>query len=717
MAKRLIFLVCWSALLFTLHGSAAAWQDAPPDAILETYALAAENDDFQLYFDETTLAFKLFDRRSGYLWHSGLDAVIDGDRLNTSWQAFARGGLSIEVLDRRGVNRRVSLGNTEHTLAVAPIDRGVSARATFTESGITVEMRVQLETDGVRVELPFAGIVEGNPDFRLGRVYLLPFLGAVRGGTIPGYMLLPDGSGSLIRFADTTRADNMFYGRYYGDDLGMTGREAWDPFVNAPAPIAFPVFGIAHSEAQSAFVSIVERGASYGELQVHPADVITNFNFLHHAFIYNQPYFQATNRSGAGVTVLQDRANVFDAVVRYRFLAGAAADYVGMAHSYRDYLEAQGRLTPGAPTTTDIPIRLEFLGGDNEDVLLWERFVPMTTVAQMSAILDDLALPNAEVVYYGWQPLGATSVAPADLTLDGGLGNVGDLRALAQRLADGGGQFALYLDPQAALVNEPGYVARSDLAVSITNEYLRGFNRAPTHYFNYETLERRFSQFTRVVGEQPSMGLALDGIGWLLYSDFRDGTARTRESSLTAYRTLLEGSALRLGLYRPNDYLLGSAQAYYDLPLGDNGYLYTTEPVPFLPIVLSGRMSTFGPILNFSSNQQADLLRHLEYGIYPSYFLTQEPTSTMINTRSNWIFSSSIRQWGETIRTTYAWMNGLLSPVHGQAIIAHERLMDGVYATTYEGGYRIVVNYTDAPFEFAGVVIAGRDAALLEADS
>ena len=58
-----------------------------------------------------------------------------------------------------------------------------------------------------------------------------------------------------------------------------------------------------------------------------------------------------------------------------------------------------------------------------------------------------------------------------------------------------------------------------------------------------------------------------------------------------------------------DDYLLGLTQAYYDMPLGDNGYVYTSGAVPFLPIVLAGYVPYFGMALNFSPNLQEDLLQ------------------------------------------------------------------------------------------------------------
>ena len=712
------FLLVFFAALLALFGAPDETWSAPAtqtDEVPPSYQQVAENERFRLFVEFDTLAFKLLDKRSGYVWHSGLDELREGDRLNRAWQAFARSGVSIEYLDARAINRRVSLTNAEHTLEITPIEQGISVQVTFLEFGISLRLILQLEAEGVRVEVPSNSIREEKPEFKLGLIYLYPFLGATRGSQTPGYMLIPDGVGSLIRFADTTKARNMFYGRYYGPDLGMIAALPFDPELRRPYPIAYPVFGMVHGEGENAFLSIVEQGAAYGEIQAHPAGILTNFNFIYNAFIYNESYYQATNRAGAGVTVVQRRTNEFDVVVHFRFLTGEEADYVGMARSYQRYLVEKGLLRKVPITNPNIGIRLEFLGGDKEQILLWSRFVPMTTLAEMEEILADLQIDNAEVVYYGWQPLGASSMPPTALRLERSLGDVAELRALAERIVAKGGHFSLYLDPQAALRDEAGYSPRNDLAIAITNVSLVGHNRnRVVFYFTFDALRRRLDALQRAVAAYPPIGLALDQVGWMLYSDFRSGRSQNRAQAVEGYRALLAESPVRLVLYRPNDYLFSAAEAYFDMPLGNNGYVYTSEAVPFLPIVLAGHLPYYGEALNFSANLQEDLLRHVDYGIYPSYFLTQQATTAMLNTRSNWIFTSSYAQWGEHIRQTYRWMNELLGPVRGQEIVARHQLAEGVFATTYANGRQIIVNYTGRPFFYQGVTVEARNAFLLE---
>lgn len=685
------------------------------EEIPESYEFVGENANFQLYANRASLAFKVVDKRSGYVWHSNIDEKITGDRLNKTWMAFASSAISIDYLDAKAISERLSITNSEPTIVFNPTGEGFEATITFTAPSITVLLKVGLEDQGVSVEIPFASIQEADPNFKLGLMYVYPFLGFTREAVTPGYMFIPDGSGSLIRFSETTKATNMFYGNYYDEDLGMLGELPWDPTINRPFKISIPVFGMVHGEKQNAFISIVEKGASYGEVEAHPAGIITNFNFLYSSFVYNRSYFQATNRSGAGVTTLQQSTNAFDIKIHYRFLTGEDSDYVGMARSYQQYLVESGQLKKVEDTDPNIGIRLEFLGGEKEKVLFWERLIPMTTVEQMATILDGLQVKNPEVIYYGWQPLGASSMPPKSLKLDKGLGSLEQLRNLVTKIQSGGGNFSLYLDPQAAIYQEGGYSPRFDLAMAITNVNLMGYNRWKANYYlNLAAVTERFDSLGEDVSSKLNAGLALDGISSVLYSDFKSGNFLNREQTIETYRALMEASPARKGFYMPNDYMFSTMQAYYDMPLGNSGYIYTTESVPFLQIVLSGYVPYYGTALNFSSDPQLDLLKHVDYGVYPSYFLTQEVTAKIITTHSGWIYTSSYSQWAEEINRTYLWLDSLLSQVKGHSIIAREEIAKGVVTVTYDNGKQIVVNYNNQPANAGGVVVNARDALVRE---
>lgn len=702
-----------SILTQRMQVESAASKTQLGQTIPDSYQLVGENSTFQLYVDKATLAFKVVDKRSDFMWSSNLDSVSPDDGLNKTWTAFASSGISIDYLDQTAKSKRASLTNANKTMDVRTSDQGFQATVTFTDASITVGLNVTLEENGVRVEVPSASINEADPNFKLGLLYVYPFLGATKEDSVPGYMFIPDGAGSLLRLSATTKAKNMFYGRYYGSDLGMIATLPYDKNVNRPFTLSIPVFGMVQGEKQNAFISIVESGASYGELQVHPAGVITKFNFLYNAFVYNESYYQATSKSGDGVTTIQHNTNLFDVKVHYRFLTKDASDYVGMARSYQQYLKDNGVLQKVFDLNSNIGIRLEFLGGEKERILFWDRSIPMTTVSQMSDILRDLNIKNPDVVYYGWQPLGASNMPPKSMQLESSLGTLEQLKALVDKTTSDGGNFYLYLDPQAAIKDEGGYSPRNDLAMAITNVNLLGYNRGKINfYLNYDALRNNYASLSKDVFNNLKAGLALDSIGSMLYSDFKTNHFLNREDAIKLYTQLIADHGGSTSFYTPNDYMFAYMKAYYDMPLTDSGYIYTSEVVPFLQIVFAGYVPFYGPAMNFTSNVKQDLLRQVDFDVYPSYFLSNDITAKILKTSSNWIYSSSYSQWKQEIKNDYLWLNNLLGPVKGQEIIARQVLADGIIATTYGNGKQIIVNYTDQPFTIGNLTVNPQDAGI-----
>lgn len=686
------------------------YQDIPA-----SFEKVAENASYELHANQETLAFKVVDKRSGYVWHSNLDEKQDDDRLNKTWTAYAQSGISIDYVDVKAQLERNSITNAEHEISFSKTGQGFEASVLFTDPSITIVVKVTLEPDGVSIDIPFDSIKQADEGFKLGYIYVYPFFGYTRTAEVPGYMFLPDGSGSLIRFSETTKAKNMFYGKYYGSDLGMLTKLAFDPTTKRPFNLSVPVYGMVHGYKQNGFIAIVEKGASYGELQVHPAGVITNFNFINNVFLYNESYYQATNRSGAGVTTIQQETNRFDIKMHYRFLTEDQADYVGMARSYQQYLLDRGELTKVEDQEKNIGIKLEFLGGEKEKILVWNRLIPMTTVEQIQQILGDLKISNPEVVYYGWQPLGASTMPPKTFKIDKGLGSKQELKQLVSDVVAQGGTFYLYLDPQSALIDEKGYSPRYDLAMSISNVNLQGFNRNKVNfYLNINATRSLLESLSTDVASELDAGLALDSIGSTLYSDFKGDGVVNREQMIATYLDLFAANEGKMAFYMPNDYLYPYMSAYYDMPISTSGYLYTSDTVPFLQIVLSGCVPYYGTALNFSSDLSQDILRYADFGVYPSYFLTQEVTAKILNTGSSWIYTSSIGQWQAEVERTYAWLDALLSPVKGESIVSREVIAEGVVATSYSNGRQIIVNYSDKTYRNAGVVIESEDAILTE---
>lgn len=682
-----------------------------------SYEKLDENTNFILYADQATLGFKVLDKRSGYIWHSSLDNVTEEDKLNKTWTAFARSAVSVDLLFKNATTSRLSITRDEKSITFTKTTHGFKADIRFPLYGLGLSLIVDLEENGVNVQVPADSIKQTMEDYRFETIHLYPFFGATMLDKVPGYVFIPDGSGALLRFAKETKADSMFYGKYYGYDLGMNTVRNYDGFVNPAYDLSLPVTGMVHGIHQNAYLLVLEEGASYGRLHVHPAGVTTQFNFAYNSFIYNESFFQATNRAGSGVTAIQKETNAFNINMHYRFLTGDQADYTGMALSYQDFLVNSGKLKDHTDTSP-MGIRLEFLAAEKRKFLFWDMPVKMTTLAQMTAILEDLdanGVKAPQAILYGWQPLGASAMAPTTFKLESSLGSTTALNRLSTWLKTKQGSLSLYLDPQSALVGSSKYSVRSDLAMSITNKNLKGYNRNKVnYYFNLTNVEKRLVKFDVSLSKLTDLSLALDSIGSVIYSDFKNANTINREETIQAYQDMMTQVTHPISFYTPNDYLFAYTTNYYDAPITNSGYIFVSDSVPFLQTALSGYVNLYSTALNFSSDLQFERLRLVDYNLYPSFYLTQEKTSKILDTRSNWIYTSSYAQWGSQVKETYAWMSSRLDPVKGATVVDRTIPMTGLSVVLYSNGKTVIVNYTDDDVNYGSVVVPARDAIVTE---
>ena len=78
------------------------------ESSLEGFVKAAENDEMILYVHEKSLAIKLHNKKTGYIWGSGLDQP-ENYRLNKTWVQLVQSAVTVEYTDRQGKLRTESI--------------------------------------------------------------------------------------------------------------------------------------------------------------------------------------------------------------------------------------------------------------------------------------------------------------------------------------------------------------------------------------------------------------------------------------------------------------------------------------------------------------------------------------------------------------------------------------------------------------------------------
>src|SRR5690625_2557766 len=233
-------------------------QDFIQNASLDGYTKVAENDKLILYVEEKSLAIKIENKETGYIWASGLDEP-DNYRLNTTWKHIVQSAITIDYKDRQEKKKTESILTNDSTPEIELIDHGFTAKVLCYQSKITVQIDVKLAGEGLVVSVPQSEIVEDKYN-KLISMEIYPFFGAVNEDDIPGYLFIPDGSGALVRFESNKKGVTPYVGPIYGRDEGIQSRRAVNEDVVPVEQITMPVFGMVHGAKQNGFIAIVEDG-------------------------------------------------------------------------------------------------------------------------------------------------------------------------------------------------------------------------------------------------------------------------------------------------------------------------------------------------------------------------------------------------------------------------------------------------------------------------
>lgn len=110
---------------------------------------------------------------------------------------------------------------------------------------------------------------------------------------------------------------------------------------------------------------------------------------------------------------------------------------------------------------------------------------------------------------------------------------------------------------------------------------------------------------------------------------------------------------MELAFYRPNNYAWGYMDKYLDMPMYSSNYMFVTDTVPFLQIVLKGYSPYYATFSNFSHNPKEEVLRMIEFGAYPSFYLTKESAQLLLKTPSKGLYTSEFDIWKEEVIRQY----------------------------------------------------------------
>lgn len=674
---------------------------------LDGFEKVGETNILVIYLNRAEGALRILNKNTGYLW--GGVSIGEAEGLNSTWRCYGNGLVSIECFNEQGVESRVSIGKNgkaEYEL----LEDGLLCTATFEEYGISFQVKATWTEDSISLELVDDSLLEGTNDskYTLKSMTFMPFLGSSYSDSVDGYILIPDGSGALIRFHQPANYSSTYSARVYGPDYGIDSLPSGtNSTTKLEAQVLMPIYGIVHGAYQNAFLAVVESGAEYTTLLATPAQTNNPYNWAAARFEIRQKYVKRINRkAGAGASVPQEMPNDVTPKVTFYFLSGEQANYDGMAVMYRKLLIDRSVLEPIKADSAPVPMQLEILGADKKNGFLWNTTSTFTTAKQAEEIIQGLAavnISNLDVVYRCY-----TKNNECGAPFLSALGGEGDFRQLRLTTESLGGRVYFYIDPVTA--NADQITLRTEAANTLSKvEISWAEPMASTLYplrylYRLSEAEKRLNEVeTREYGNS----IALAQIASKLYSDYTSGKRLTRSESLNRVLAMTDALAGdgRLAIYQPNQYLWKYVGKAFDMPASNSQILYESDSVPFLQIVLSGCVELYGGKINTSSYSAQRLLRQIEYGMAPAFIVTDCESLELYNTAQESYFSTNYKDWQTQINEAYHTISEGLSTVWGHSIISHKCIQTGLIRVEYDNGVSIYLNYTDGPLSSEGVTV------------
>lgn len=690
-------------------GSQAALSAAiVPDTTqtINDHKLVAENENYQLYLYEPTLSIIVRDKNSGAIMESTVhnDEGLAGT--NATWSGFLQSGVVVELQeDTNKMQKKLDLVNSGAQIKVDLVDGGFKAQVDYPKYQFGFEFEVLLYDDGsFTAEILESSIYENSEKQKIGNLYIFPLLGNTYLGEREGYMLIPDGNGALIYLEDKEGRFSAGYSeRVYGADIGIGESYVlslfWDKYEthNDAEKILAPIFGMVHTDSELGYLAVIEQGEEEATILATPNGAYTNYNWVTASFRKSTTYIQPTSNSGGSITKVTDRIP-YDIKIRYFMVSGEDADYAGLANRYRKYLIEQGELLE---KKNDFNIRLDFLGSDVENWLLFKKNVTMTTTENIREIYDDLqeqGVTDILSLYKGWQDGGIWDLPVKSYDAEGAIGGNRKLKKLVEEAKEEGISLYLYQDLLRANPDTSNTtfntVKKMDKRLYTESTHLDVFDE-----FVYWTPSKTTSIVNKLVKsffKNDINQIAVSGITNNLFTYTLSDEMKTRQSTKDAYESLIRSlnDQTDLLLEEPLSCYWKYTQAIIDMPMDDSDYIFTDQSVPFLSMVLKGMVPMYGDYVNFEANKQEYFLKLVETGIFPSFYLTYEDPSKLIYTNSCGVYSSEYSIYRDKIIEYYKELKELNALTADAYMIDHEILDNGLTMVTYDNGVKFYINYS-----------------------
>ncbi len=592
----------------------------------------------------------------------------------------------------------------------------------------TVTMDYKLEGDKLIVSIPTSEIIETGSG-RLANIDVLSYFGA-GSSEEEGYLIVPNGSGSLINFNNGKKTER--YNQYvYGMDEMLQSFTVIEDTEKA----RLPVYGIKH--AKSAVFAEITEGDTLANIIAEVSGDTNSYNYVYPSFLIRgseKVSMFGVEGVSADLPTLEKEIYDVNLTISYSFLEEKAASYSGMATYYRNELIKRGELAQKEASEM-LPFYLDIIGG----VKMQRSFLavpylsvyPMTSFHEAEKIIDAFAdhdITNLRVNYLGWFNGGYYHNAAKKIKVERKLGGRRGLEELNQKLTELGGR--LYGDVAFQKVTRAAdnfkYRMESSMyysgypvsfgkvnPVTVRQTSSLGYTESIYNIISPKFLVRYVDKFVNKIGRIDISGISLRDLGDTLTSDKKRTNIINRQQAKQVVLGQLEairGSVDRLMISGGNAYSFAYATDLENVPTSHNAFYIVDEEIPFYQMVIHGCIDYTAGAINISDSydKQEIMLRMIEFGMAPRFTLSYEESSEIKYSALNNMYTTYYETWLSDAVEIYQKVNEVLMHVENSTMTEHTILAAGVKRITYDNGVVIYINTNEKEVFYDGVKIAAK---------
>lgn len=706
--------------------------------VLSDMVLYAENRGFALYVNEKTSLFGVKNKKTGFVWWSSPIHLEEDPIANATWKNtlassvyYTFGDPVTFLTTGKKVFEPESTGLYKDSFTVEKAENGVKFVFTFnkqytaSDGGFDsyktrIPLIITLHEGGITASVPVWGIVEEGTEKEGGSVLIdLDVLNGFGAASTEeeGFIFVPDGSGAIINFNNTTGSANPYEGKVYGRDYAI-GQTTAPPVTQQ---VYLPVMGMVKrgEKTDNGMFAIIEKGDSAATVR---ANVSKQNNTS-----YNNVWFEFRLRSTDTYSMgtLNKELKVYEQYgmkndeirIKYFLMDGKNLSYTHLADTYRTYLINEQGLTKKT-TEHAAPYYLTLYGGTmkQQSILGFpvQLQTPATTYSQALKILQTLeqnGVDDIVVTYHDFDTAGIKGQISAGMDYAGKLGGKKDFDTLMQHIRqnnhllfpaldilemhDSGNGYSFTLNASKRISNAYATQTPYELAYGIPHFTKPSWSILSPYYW-----PDLFKKINDSFSNEHLQTISLSTASEKLYSDFsriNDQGERyyIREDSvriLTQGYASLKENGMTIMANSANAYVLPYVDFITNVPMYSSNYDIFDYDVPFYAMVVHGLIPYTTKEINASASMEKLILLCVSTGTPLHYGMMYEDPNEFTDSRYDHLYYANYKGWVDTSSEHYKLMKEYISSVSDATIVKYEYLSQHEIASEFSNGTEIYVN-------------------------